>query len=111
MAHTVEPSVVSWTAADLFERFGPIPLYRIQMNPAPGSAEADAVRIHDRERRGCELVDGVLVEKDMGYYESYLAGRLIFLLSLFLESKNLGVVAAPDTMNRLAPGLVRIPDV
>jgi Uma2 family endonuclease len=112
MAQAVEPSVVPWTVGDLFERFGPIPLYRIRMEPAPGSAtEADVVRIHDREGRLCELVDGVLVEKDMGVYESYLAGQMYCVLNLFVKSRKLGMVLAPDGMMRLAPGLVRIPDV
>lgn len=67
MAHATEPAVGEWTAADLVERFGPIPLGRIRFHPPPGEAtQRDVVEIHDREDRLCELVDGVLVEKTVG---------------------------------------------
>src|SRR5439155_23923660 len=58
-----------------------------------------------------ELVDGTLVEKGMGYHESLLAGVFIEVLRQFVVPRNLGVVATPDGMVRLFPGLVRGPDV
>lgn len=68
----------AWTAADLVQRFGPIPLHRVRHNPAPGSAtERDLLEIHHREDRLYELADGVLLEKTMGIYESYLAVEVI----------------------------------
>ena len=64
------------TAADLLELFGPMPAGRIRTDPPPGTAtEQDVIDIEARESRLCELVDGVLVEKTVGYYESYLAGK------------------------------------
>jgi Uma2 family endonuclease len=100
------------TLADLLERIGSVPLNRIPSRPAPGTAtEADVLALHDHENRLFELVEGVLVEKAMGYYESVLAGVLIHLLHAFLEEHDLGVVAGEGGMLRLAPGLVRIPDV
>lgn len=67
------------TLADLVHRLGDIPLHRIRMQPPPGTAtEFDLVAAGDcREKRLCELVDGVLVEKDMGAFESFLAGIVI----------------------------------
>ena len=66
------------TLADLVERFGPMPDGRIRMDPPPGTAtEQDVIDIEARESRLCELVDGVLVEKTVGIYESYLAVRII----------------------------------
>ncbi len=63
-----------WTLADLFDRFGPMPLWRIRMHPAPGTATPEHVlAAHRRDKRLCELVDGVLVEKPMGYEESSVA--------------------------------------
>ncbi|MFI5338041.1 MAG: Uma2 family endonuclease, partial [Opitutales bacterium] len=59
----------------------------------------------------CELIDGVLVEKVMGYGESILATRLIVLLDAFVLPRNLGLVTAPDGTVRLWAGRVRIPDV
>ena len=100
------------TVADLLEIFGPMPAGRIRTNPAPGTAtEQDVIDIEARESRLCELVDGVLVEKTVGYYESYLAMRLGHFLTGFVEEHRLGVVAGEAGTLRLAPGLVRIPDV
>ena len=100
------------TLADLLERFGPIPAARIRYDPPPGTAsEQDVVALEARENRLFELVDGVLVEKVMGFYESYLAMRLGRFLLAFVEQHDLGIVAGADGMLRLAPGLVRIPDV
>ena len=110
---TVEQLIGSpWTAADLVERFGPIPLWRIRLDPPPGSAtEEDLVEVNERHECLCELVDGVLVEKTVGTYESYLAMLMGRLLGNFVERQNLGVVLGADGMLRLSPGLVRIPDV
>jgi Uma2 family endonuclease len=47
----------------------------------------------------------------MGFYESYLAMRLGRFLLAFVEQHDLGIVAGEAGMLRLAPGLVRIPDV
>ena len=77
MAQITEPATDTWTAADLVQRFGAVPLRRVRPDPPPGSAsESDVVEIHDREDRLYELVDGVLLEKAVGTYESYLAGLL-----------------------------------
>ncbi len=102
----------SETVADLLERLGGIPASRIRLHPAPGTArEEDVVSIHNHEGRLCELVDGVLVEKAMGFYESNLAAILIQLLGNFLDAHPLGVVAGEAGMMRIARGKVRIPDV
>lgn len=102
----------SMTLADLLERFGPIPAARIRYEPPPGTAtEEDVIALEARENRLFELVDGVLVEKAMGFYESFLAMRLAQFLLAFVEQYALGIVAGADGMLRLAPGLVRIPDV
>src|SRR5262245_53170179 len=66
------------TVADLVRQLGGIPTNRIRLIPPPGKATVDDVlRIHDRENRLCELVDGVLVEKPMAFYEGVLAAVLI----------------------------------
>ena len=111
MTHVIEPAADAWTAADLVDRFGAIPLNRIRHDPPPGSAcEHDVVEIHDHEDRLYELVDGVLVEKTVGAYESYLAVLLVRLIGDFVEENDLGIVLGADGTMRLAPGLVRIPD-
>jgi Uma2 family endonuclease len=101
-----------WTVADLLAHFGPIAHRRIRQEPAPGTAtEQDAIDIHDREKRLYELIDGVLVEKASGVQESFLASLIARFLSEFAGQHDLGFVLGADGMARLAPGLIRIPDV
>jgi Uma2 family endonuclease len=97
----------SWTIADLMERFGPMLLSRIRFNPAPGTAtEQDVLDLNNREDRLYELVDGVLVEKAMGFRESLLACALIQLVRNSFGPERLGIVTGADGTIRL----VRIPD-
>ncbi len=101
-----------WTFADVLTHLGGIPLERIRAYPPPGTAtEKDVLEIESRTGRICELVDGVLVEKTMGYYESRLAAIIIHLIEAFLEGHDLGIVLAPDGTLQILPGQVRIPDV
>jgi Uma2 family endonuclease len=69
------------------------------------------VRIHDEEDRLYELIDGVLVEKFMGAFESYFASTLITLINNYLAGKGIGTVLGEGGMMKLFPEQVRIPDV
>ena len=112
MSHVTDTTFVQWTAVDLVERFGAIPLDRVLHDPPPGTAtEEDVVFLNEHKDRLCELVDGTLVEKTVGFFESHLTAYLIELLSTFVRKHRLGIVAGESGMMRLAPGLVRIPDV
>ena len=107
-----ELTSAGWTLSDLAEKFGPMPAARIRSQPPPGTAtEDDALRILEQEKRPCELVDGVLVEKTMGLLESMIALRLASRLDQFVVEHNLGVMAGEAGTLRLAPGQIRIPDV
>jgi Uma2 family endonuclease len=109
MPATIAPSL---TVVDLSRRFGPISLRRIRFDPEPGTAtEQDVLDIHQREKRLFELVDGILVEKTIGFMESVLAAALCGRVATWVSKRNLGAVAGADGMMRLAPGLIRIPDV
>lgn len=98
---------------ELRERLGNVPFERILLKPLPGTAtEKDALRLLERaDKRICELIDGVLVEKAMGTRESLLAAEAIRILGNFVASSDLGAVLGADGMLRLEPGLVRIPDI
>jgi hypothetical protein len=112
MSLAILPPATIETLADLLESLGDIPPERIRMRPLPGTAtEEDVLAIHASERRLCELVDGVLVEKGMGYRESLLAAAMIEILRRYVKPRKLGLVSAPDGMVRLFSGLIRIPDV
>ncbi|MEQ8847396.1 Uma2 family endonuclease [Botrimarina sp.] len=113
MASASLPPTIEWTVADLAERFGPdMPLVRIVRDPRPGTATVeDVVRLDDHEDRLCELIDGVLLEKTMGFWEAYLASRLVTILGAFVGAHRVGIAAGADGMLQLFPGQVRIPDV
>ncbi len=98
---------------ELVERLGSIPLERILFSPPPGTArEKDVLARQDHGvKRVCELVDGVLVEKAMGYYESWLASILVYYLGDYLKDHDLGILIGEAGTIRLKPGLVRYPDV
>jgi Uma2 family endonuclease len=100
------------TVADLLHRLGDIPASRVLIDPPLGTAtEQDVIAVHARDGRLCELVDGILVEKTMGFDESRLALELAIFLGLYLRQYDLGTLAGAAGTLRLMPGLVRIPDV
>jgi Uma2 family endonuclease len=99
------------TLADLVKRLGGVPLDRIRFHPAPGTATVqDVIEIQERQGRLCELVEGVLLEKAVGYTESQLAIFLGGLLNAFVIPRNLGIVTGTDGTVELMADLVRIPD-
>ncbi|HXG13037.1 MAG TPA: Uma2 family endonuclease [Gemmataceae bacterium] len=100
------------TLADLVEQLGSIPLDRIRLKPAPGTATEDDViaSLEAPRKQLCELVDGVLVEKPVGTKEGLLGGVIVQYLWNFVAPRDLGVVIPGDGPLRLWLGLVRIPD-
>ena len=112
MATVTDTFASEWTVADLLEQLGGVPPNRIHLVPAPGTAtEADLLDQLDHHDRICELVDGVLVEKTMGYFESRLAVTLIIYLSAYVTKHKLGIVLGEGGTLRILPDQVRIPDV
>src|SRR5438132_6837333 len=112
MANVLTAPPTIRTVADLLEQLGDIPPDRVLLRPAPGTAtEQDVIDAENRENRLCELVEGTLVEKAMGFRESLLAALLVHYLCEFLDQHDLGLCATADGTIRLAAGLVRIPDV
>ena len=100
------------TIGDLLKRLGDIPARRVRLHPTPGTAtEKDVIEILDREKRPCELVEGTLVEKPVGFEESDIACLLITALNNFVRPRKLGIVTGESGTMRLFQGLVRIPDV
>jgi len=100
------------TLADLLERLGGVPPERIRFQPFPGTAVEDDVLLRPGgEKRLFELIDGVLVEKPRGYYESRLAMVLGWYLEEYVTTHGLGIILGPDATLKLARRLVRLPDV
>ncbi len=99
------------TVADLLEHLGGVSPARVRFQPWPGTATVrDVIAVHDAENRLCELVDGVLVEKAMGFDESIYAVLLSAAVVEYLKTHDLGKVIGADGLMRIFPGLVRIPD-
>mgnify|MGYP001221545678 CR=1 FL=1 len=101
------PILESTYVADLIDHLG-VPPERIRMRPIPGTAtEEDVVRT----RPLCELIDGVLVEKALGFWESRVAVILAYYLEAFFETNDIGFTLGEGGMQRIEHGQVRIPDV
>ena len=101
-----------WTVAQLLDQFGGVPPERVHLAPVPGTAtEEDLLEMGAQTGRICELIDGTLVEKTMGYFEAWLAGEILFLIRSYLAQHDLGIVTGPDGCLRLLPRQVRGPDV
>ena len=55
------------------------------------------------DSKSYELVDGKLVERQMGSESSWIAGLISFLLQQFLRGKKLGHVLVPDASYQCYP--------
>jgi len=98
--------------AEIWLRAGQVPLERILMIPTPGTATVDdAVYSKEKLNLSCELVDGILVAKTMGYFESKVAFALAYFIHQYLESHPIGEVAGGDGPCDTLPDHVRKPDV
>ena len=100
-------------AAEWLRALGDVPLERIICDPWPGTAtEEDLLRLVERDKRLCELVDGTLVEKPVGYWEALIAMNLAVRLGTYVERTGLGAVSGGDSTLRMTwSGRVRLPDL
>jgi Uma2 family endonuclease len=98
--------------AEWLMALGGIPLDRVIFDPWPGTAtEADLLRLVERDKRLCELIDGTLVEKAMGYWEGVIAATVSRILGNYVNPRGLGQVSGADSTMRMRSGRVRLPDV
>ncbi|HET6247600.1 MAG TPA: Uma2 family endonuclease [Tepidisphaeraceae bacterium] len=98
-------------AAEWLHALGDVPLERIVMNPAPGTAtEADLLHFAERDKRLCELVDGTLVEKPAGAWESIIAARVATQLGSSVDARGLGAVCGANGPMRMKTKRIRMPD-
>ena len=100
------------TLADIVAGLGGIPLQRILIKPFPGTAEEYHLDDPDIVKgRICELIDGTIVEKAMGWHSEKLGVEILFFMRLYLQDNNIGDVGGAAAQIRLAEALIRIPDV
>lgn len=82
------------TLADLLDRLGGIPLNRIRFRPYPGTATVqDVIDMERREGKLFELVEGVLLEKAVGFIQSGLAGFLLGVDVAFPGSEEMNCIS------------------
>jgi Uma2 family endonuclease len=100
------------TLAHLVHQLGDIPLERIRTQPPPGAATLpDVVDCKAKQGCLCELIDGVLVEKAMGFREGVIEMGIGTALSQYNLSHRLGVITSASSMYQIQSNLVRLPDV
>src|SRR5947207_10900150 len=107
------PTETRRTIADLLRQLGDVPADRVRFDLVPGQATfADLVRVNEA-RRGpvCEWVDNTLVEKAMGFHESWLAFIIMGHLDAYLRTNDIGMCSAPDGVMKILPNIGRAPDV
>lgn len=109
---TAKPKTRFPTIADVQVRLGRVPESRILSYPAPGTATVqDLLDGSITKDRPCELVDGILVEKSMGFHDDLIGTRLIRFIGNYLDANNIGEVTGAQGMIRFRLDLVRVPDV
>src|SRR5215467_4851145 len=86
------------TVADLLKHLGDVPAHRVRLHPSPGTAtEQDVIAAEGAlDKRLCELVDGTLVEKAVGHYESRVAHLIGYFIEKYLEQHDLGICYGAD---------------
>lgn len=100
------------TLAELLHRLGDISPDRILTRPGIGTAtKEDLLALHMACKPLCELIDGVIVRKAVGYLEAFVAGTILRLIGNFASANDLGAVTGADGMLGLGVKLIRIPDV
>lgn len=107
----IQNAAVAVRLSQILAELGDIPADRVRLEPAPGRAVlADLEKVNSNGGL-CELVDGTLVEKAMGWRESLIAAFLIELIGSFVRQNNIGLVSGPDGFTEIFDSTVRGPDV
>jgi Uma2 family endonuclease len=109
----LDPNIANLeTVGELLEHLGDIPAHRVLWKPYPGTAtERDVIAVEGAlKKRLCELVDGTLIEKAAGFYESRVGGIVTHFIERYVEQHDLGASFGPDAPWRILPRRVRMPD-
>ena len=96
--------------AEVLHDLGDISPDRIRM-PVGTATEQDVINaLEAADKRLYELVDGVLVEKDMGMLESIIASKCSQHLWNYLDENDRGIAFSADGPFRIKLGRIRFPD-
>jgi Uma2 family endonuclease len=101
------------TVADLLHRLGDVPASRVRIDPPPGTATIEDLVQVNGERRGptCEWIEGTLVEKAVGQFESWVTFIIIGEFYEYMKRHDPGMFLGPDGVMRILPNIGRAPDV
>lgn len=95
---------------DLLARLG-VPLDRVRLHPAPGTATFADLLLCEEDRPVVELTGGTLVEKAMGQFESWLGSIISGEFYAFLKTNNLGMLYGESAVLQILPTAGRAADV
>ena len=99
------------TVLDVAARFGDIPLHRIVLDPAPGTATADDIdRVLRETGRACELIDGTLIEKAVSTEADLMGLKLAALFLAHVEDRGIGWALGGQAFLRLSGRRLRAAD-
>lgn len=96
--------------ADRLTDLGNVPLERIRSGTAMGAATLEDWQRSVDAGALCELVDGTLLDKPMGFREALLASILLRILGVHVAERRLGFVMGTDGFIRLYGEQVRAAD-
>ncbi len=97
--------------ADLLRQLGDLPAHRVRMTPHPGTATlADLSAWNEHHSPTCEWIDGTLVEKAMGQFESWVSSVVSGELYIYLKANDIGMLYGEAAVLRILPGLGRAAD-
>ncbi|MEM6313953.1 MAG: Uma2 family endonuclease [Planctomycetota bacterium] len=98
---------------EFLAELGDVPVERIIFDPPPGTVtEAQFIEFNESKRFGlAELVNGTLIQKAMGQFESAVGFVLGRILGNWQEEHMPGVLTGEQTMLRMRAGNIRMPDI
>ncbi|MBX3400312.1 MAG: Uma2 family endonuclease [Gemmataceae bacterium] len=101
------------TVADLLHALGDIPPERVRVVPPIGQATLEDLINANESGDGpvCEWVDDTLVEKAVGYFESWVGTIISHKFMDFLETNDLGMLLGEAGVLRILPKVGRAGDV
>lgn len=103
-------STLPVTLDDHLALLGGVSANRVRVTPAPGQATMDDLIMAHQHGSLCELVDGTLVEKTVGYEQSVVAATILRIIGWYVSTKGLGLVSGADGFFQLLSS-TRGPDV
>ncbi len=107
------PRATTKSMADFLRDLGDVPPERVRMIPPPSTATlADLIEANENGNGlPCEWIDGTLVEKAMGQYESWLAAIISYLFMDHLTKHDVGMLLGEAGVLRILPNIGRAGDV